>query len=129
MKFQFADADKLAAMDKGLRPVGLFRLRSCVGAMDGLAAKLDCLRKSDSGNSESYYNRKGYFSVNLQAVCDADRRFMYSKIHSTFDDLRRKKLIFTKKITARVRRPQKRKNINGVVVNFFFRFTGQCIFA
>ena len=50
-------------------------LVGCVGAIDGIAIQI--VRPS-TANSQSYFNRKGFFSINLQAMCYADYIFTYA---------------------------------------------------
>ncbi|XP_018372949.1 PREDICTED: putative nuclease HARBI1, partial [Trachymyrmex cornetzi] len=44
-----------------------------IGAIDGTHIKIAAPRN----HSDSYINRKGYYSIQLQVVCDADLKFMH----------------------------------------------------
>merc|ERR1712196_528367 len=52
----------------------------CIGAIDGLAVKINRPLLRDTKNPKQYYNRKGFFAVVLQAVCDSDRKFLWGSI-------------------------------------------------
>lgn len=45
--------------------------------MDGMAVRIIKPRLSWTDNPLHYLNRKGFFSMNLQAIADADRRFLW----------------------------------------------------
>merc|ERR1711977_241951 len=47
---------------------------------DGLAIKIKGPSSSECENPRSYFNRKQYFSVNLQAICDSKKRFKLASI-------------------------------------------------
>ena len=67
-----AELDRLAA---GFKKASGGVFDGCVGAIDGLAIRIRCPRFA--ANPTSYYNRKHYYSMNLQAVCDADLVIRY----------------------------------------------------
>ena len=52
-------------------------LNGCIGALDGMAIKILKPRETCTPNPLHYLNRKGYFSINLQAIADANRKFLY----------------------------------------------------
>mmetsp|Transcript_4870 Transcript_4870/g.17388 ORF Transcript_4870/g.17388 Transcript_4870/m.17388 type:complete len:224 (+) Transcript_4870:673-1344(+) len=59
-------------------------MRGCVGALDGMAVKIrKPTNKESRGKPWHYYNRKGFYAMNLQACCDADRRFLWASVEST----------------------------------------------
>jgi hypothetical protein len=65
-------------MRAGKRNSGYFR--HCVGAIDGLAVKIAKPRLKDVPNPMQYYNRKQFFAVVLQAVCDGNRKFTWASL-------------------------------------------------
>jgi hypothetical protein len=54
---------------------GVSPLSGCVGAIDGLAVRVTEPRAGEIPNPSSYYNRKGFFAIVVQAMCDASYRF------------------------------------------------------
>ena len=46
----------------------------CVGAVDGLAIEIQ--KPPSSFGPKAYSNRKGFFAINCQAICDAQNRFL-----------------------------------------------------
>ena len=55
-------------------------LDGCIGALDGMAVKITKPSKKDASNALSYLNRKGYFSINLQAIADGNRKFLMARM-------------------------------------------------
>lgn len=51
-------------------------IRGIIGAVDGIAIKIRCPHGSVE-NPGAYYNRKGFYALVVQAVCDARRRFIF----------------------------------------------------
>jgi len=51
-------------------------MRGIVGAVDGIAVKIRC-PSGDVQNPAAYFNRKGFYAIVVQAVCDARRRFIF----------------------------------------------------
>jgi hypothetical protein len=54
----------------------------CVGALDGMAVQIDRPSLKDTAAPLSYKNRKKYYSINLQAICDCDRKFIWWSMRS-----------------------------------------------
>lgn len=52
----------------------------CIGAVDGMAVRIRGPKASECTNPATYFNRKHFFSVNLQAMCDSQRRFRWASI-------------------------------------------------
>ena len=52
-------------------------MRGFVGALDGLAIKIDKPSLSDVPDPMAFYNRKGFFAISVQAICDSKRRFLW----------------------------------------------------
>ena len=47
------------------------------GAVDGILIKVWCPWASEVGLPRSFYSRKGFFAINVQAVCDVRKRFIF----------------------------------------------------
>ena len=79
--FDTADQRRLEELEAEFAARSDGVLRGCVGAVDGMAV---CIRKPSSlesgGKPWQYYNRKGFYALNLQAVCDAKKKFLYGSI-------------------------------------------------
>ncbi len=56
---------------------GRSALHGCVGALDGIAIQIQLPNTREAPNTSTYYNRKGFFAIAVQAVCDANYRFTY----------------------------------------------------
>jgi len=52
-------------------------LQGCIGALDGIAVRISKPRPSDCINPASYYHRKGYYAIPVQAICDSKYRFTF----------------------------------------------------
>lgn len=53
--------------------------KKCVGAIDGLAIKIQCPSKNEVLNQAQYYMYSGskkFYCINMQGVCDANCKFM-----------------------------------------------------
>ena len=77
-KYDFSDIPRMEEIEKGFaaRSGGVYR--GCVGALDGCALRIRRPTLADSGeNPTVYYNRKGFYAINMQAVCDSAKRFLY----------------------------------------------------
>lgn len=61
---------RIAAGFQARSTSGLFRF--CVGAIDGLLIRIRAPSKEDTTNQKRFFSRKGFFGLNMQAVCDAD---------------------------------------------------------
>ena len=87
LRFPINDLSWLATKARGFQARFDNPLYGCVGALDGLAVRI--VRPSVP-NSQAYFNRKGFFAIVLQAMCDADYRFTYASCRaagSTHDSL------------------------------------------
>ena len=88
--FDVKDSAKLEKLESEFALRSDNVVRGCVGALDGMAV---CIRKplpKECGNPKHYYNRKGFFALNLQAICDANKRFLFFSVlcpGSTHDSL------------------------------------------
>ena len=52
-------------------------ISGCCAALDGIAIRISEPSKNDVPNPSAYFNRKGFFAINLQALCDASYRFLF----------------------------------------------------
>jgi len=75
IKFPYRDSQWLEESSKGFPRYGRSPLHGCCTAMDELAIKLCEPSRKDVGNSSTYFTRKGFIAINLQAVCDYHYRF------------------------------------------------------
>ena len=55
-------------------------MKGCLGALDGLAVKIKEPSLFDCPNPTSYRNRKGFFAVLVQAICDSKRLFTFASV-------------------------------------------------
>jgi hypothetical protein len=49
----------------------------CIGALDGLALRVKCFTMSEVPDPGNYYCRKGFYALNVQAICDRKKRFLW----------------------------------------------------
>jgi len=52
--------------------------RFTVGAVDGIAIRFRAASVTETIKPAEYYGRKGFFSLNVQVVCDGMCRFVYA---------------------------------------------------
>ena len=58
-------------------------INGCIGALDGWIVKVQKPLKSDGvNNPQSFYSRKGYYGVNVQAICDKNKKILFRSILS-----------------------------------------------
>ncbi len=58
-------------------------MNGCIGALDGWVVKIKKPTRSDGvNNPKSFYSRKGYFAVNVQAIVDKKKRVLFRSITS-----------------------------------------------
>jgi nuclease HARBI1 len=55
---------------------GISPISGCIAALDGIAIKIAEPSSSDVSNAATYYNRKGFHSICVQALCNAEYRFV-----------------------------------------------------
>jgi hypothetical protein len=49
-----------------------------IGALDGIAIRITCPKESDGiRNAGSYWTRKQFYALNVQAICDSKKRFTW----------------------------------------------------
>ena len=56
-------------------------LRGCLSSLDGLAVQIHEPTKKDTPNPAGFKNRKGFFAILVQAMCDSDRLFTYVSVN------------------------------------------------
>ena len=57
-------------------------MRGCVGAIDGIAIQIIKPSAWDTIQPQMFKNRKKFYSVNCQAICDSDMRFLWVSMRS-----------------------------------------------
>lgn len=72
------DSDSLASRAKSFKALGTQKLfHYCTGALDGLAIRIQAPSKKETANQTRFFNgNKKFFALNMQGVCDAQRRFL-----------------------------------------------------
>ena len=84
IEFPFDDDDKLKTIADGFQESTSNHpaLYGCVGALDGYAVRIRRPSLHEVANPLDYVNRKGFFSLNMQAICDAKCRFLFISIET-----------------------------------------------
>lgn len=77
IRFPYDDERWLSESSYKFSRHGRSPLTGCCAAIDGIAIKIAEPSANDVPNPSTYYNRKGFFALNIQAVCDASYRFLY----------------------------------------------------
>ncbi|KAJ1449405.1 hypothetical protein M885DRAFT_500590 [Pelagophyceae sp. CCMP2097] len=77
------DMEGLRELERGFRAKSTNQIfEGCVGAVDGLLVKIRQPWFSEDRNPRRFFcARKNMFALNVQAVCDASRRFTFADIH------------------------------------------------
>ena len=57
-------------------------ISACIGAIDGVQIAIKKPSNSEVPNPTAYYNRKGHFALNVQAVADSTRRITWASIRT-----------------------------------------------
>ena len=68
LSFPYSSVPWLEDVSNRFAREGRSPLSKCCGALDGLAVKICELTASEVSNSSTYYNRKGFFALNLSHV-------------------------------------------------------------
>ena len=55
----------------------------CVSGLDGMAVQIEKPELKDTPAPLSFKNRKKYYNINLQAIANFERKFIWWSIHST----------------------------------------------
>jgi hypothetical protein len=77
IEFSIDNMQKLGDIARGFQNRSGCVFRSCVGAIDGLSIRTREPYKSETPHPAQYKNRKGFFSVNVQAIADSDYVFTH----------------------------------------------------
>ena len=80
LQFPYQYQQKLEKASEGFSRNGRSPLRGCCGALDGLAIKIQEPSRSDVANSSSYFNRKGFLAINMQALCNSSYCFQHVSV-------------------------------------------------
>lgn len=81
LHFPIDDEDRLKVFADDFQRIRTNALWGCVGAVDGIA--IEIIRPQGVDNSKSYYNRKGFFALPMQAMVDAHYRFTFASMKTT----------------------------------------------
>ena len=77
LSFLHNDRAWLERVSDGFARGGTSVFGGCCHAHDGIAIKIKEPCRNDVPNSSSYYNRKGFFVLNVQNLCDSFYKFSY----------------------------------------------------
>jgi len=72
----------LAKISGGFERLNSGALVGCVGAIDGIAIEVFKPTPWDTFFPKQFMNRKGFFSINCQSICDANLRFTWCSLKS-----------------------------------------------
>ncbi len=72
----------LAKFSAGFERLNFGALVVCVGAIDGIAIEIFKPTPWDTFFPKQFMNRKVFFSINCQAICDANLRFTWCSLKS-----------------------------------------------
>lgn len=77
IKFPYNNPSWLHRMSHRFSREGKSAVDKCCGALDGIAIEISEPASWEVPNSATYFNRKGWFALNVQAMCDAFYRFTF----------------------------------------------------
>jgi nuclease HARBI1 len=77
LEFRYEDEDYLKRVSVGFAR-GRSPLYGYAGAIDGIAIKVVEPWAGTTANSSTYFNRKGFFALNVHAMCDCDYKFTFA---------------------------------------------------
>ena len=66
---------KAIAAEFGATTEGIYN--GCIGALDGIAIRVRCFSTNDVPDPGNYWCRKGFYALNVQAICDRRKRFLW----------------------------------------------------
>mmetsp|Transcript_14354 Transcript_14354/g.21806 ORF Transcript_14354/g.21806 Transcript_14354/m.21806 type:complete len:463 (+) Transcript_14354:336-1724(+) len=77
MEYDITNMDQMKNIEAGFRARSRNQaIKGCVGAIDGLLIKIRRPSNKDSSNVKKFYCRKSFYALNMQAIVDADGRFL-----------------------------------------------------
>ena len=82
MDFPVTDVASQEGIEAGFSKCAGYLSWGCMGAVDGLAIQVRRPYLSETSNPVQFANRKGYYLVNVQAICDAGLCFCHISIES-----------------------------------------------
>ena len=75
------DSTSLSKISDGFASFTRGVFKGCIGAIDGIALKIRCPSPSDRvPDPGNYYCRKGYYALNVQAIVDSHKRFLWVSV-------------------------------------------------
>ena len=77
LEFPVDDEEKLRSIAHRFNHMCGGVMAGCCGALDGIAI---AIIKPSVCNPGDYRNRKGFYAFVLQAICDANRKFMWASM-------------------------------------------------
>ena len=77
IKFPYNDEASLSSIASCFTRNGQSPITECVEAVDGVAVRIKEPALNNVLNPSTYFNRKGFFSINVQALCDSQYRFLF----------------------------------------------------
>jgi hypothetical protein len=90
IKLPMDDDAELQKISNGFYKASNYVIEHCVGAIDGVAIQIRRPLPWESKAPSKYFNRKGYYSLCMITVCDADLRIRFNSLQcagSTHDSL------------------------------------------
>ena len=83
LEFHLDDPEMMAHLADGFDQISTSEgaITNVVGCIDGLAIRIPCPSPSECPDPLHYFNRKQFFSVNCQAICDADLKFRWTSMN------------------------------------------------
>jgi hypothetical protein len=74
---QERDKTMLQKISDGFAAFSGYVFRGCIGAIDGIAIRIICPFFRDVKDPGNYFSRKGFYALNVQAICDSSKRFLW----------------------------------------------------
>ena len=88
--FDIRNEGQMRALADGMFVRSCRTMPGCIGALDGMAVRITRPTLKDTVSPQSFLNRKGFYSVNLQAIADCNRKILWWNIKtvgSTHDSM------------------------------------------